>query len=409
MNILYFDCFAGVSGDMVIGALIDLGVDFQELRQALYGLDLGDYTITATPTERCQIRAIKFDVHLNHTHDHHKHSHHEHLHEHHEHRGLREIQTLIKGSKLSQRVKEQSLAIFQRLAEAEGRVHGLAPEEVHFHEVGAVDAIVDIVGACIGFEMLGIDQFICSPLRVGYGQVRCAHGLYPIPAPGTCELLKGLPIYAGELEGEFVTPTGAAIISTLCSKYGRMENLRPVRTGYGAGERKYPDFPNALRLILSEENYDTCSNRAVVVIEANLDDCSPQVFGYLMESLFEAGALDVYYTPVQMKKSRPGILLTALAEQSSADRVADCILRETTTIGLRYYQAMRRVLDRRIQKVVTKYGAIDFKVATDGENLYKSMPEYRDCAEAARLHNVPLVEVQREALLAFEESKRKNS
>lgn len=405
MKTLYFDCFAGASGDMIIGALIDLGVDPQQLSQALCKLHLEGYTITTTTTERCQIQAVKFDVHLTES-DHHRHDHHQK--HHHKHRGLREIQTLIERANLSQRVKEQSLAIFQRLAEAEGRVHGLAPEEVHFHEVGAVDAIVDVVGACIGFEMLGIERFICSPMRVGYGYVRCAHGLYPIPAPGTCELLKGLPIYAGDLEGEFVTPTGAAIISTLCSSYGQIAGLLPTRTGYGAGNRTYSDFPNVLRLILAEDS-NTCSNQAVVVIEANLDDCNPQVFGYLMEKLFEAGALDVYYTPVQMKKSRPGILLTALAERSCADRVADCVLRETTTIGLRYYEAMRRVLDRRIQTVATKYGAIDFKLATDGKTLYKSMPEYRDCAEAARLHNVPLIEVQREAFVAFEELKGKIS
>lgn len=400
MKTLYFDCFAGVSGDMIIGALIDLGVDLSELKHALSGLRLDGYTITATPARRCQIQAIKFDVHLSHHADSHEH-HHEH---HHEHRGLREIRALIEGSSLSRRVKEQSLAIFQRLAEAEGRVHGIAPDEVHFHEVGAVDAIVDIVGACVGFEMLGIERFICSPLRVGYGQVRCAHGLYPIPAPGTCELLKGLPVYAGDLEGEFVTPTGAAIISALCSKYGRMEGLQPTATGYGAGGRAYPDFPNVLRLILAEDG-QTCSNQSVVVIEANLDDCSPQVFGYLMERLFEVGALDVYYTPVQMKKSRPGVLLTALAEHKDIDRVIDCVLRETTTIGLRYYEATRRVLDRRVQTVETKYGAINFKLATNGQTLYKAMPEYSDCLAAARLHGVPLVEVQRAALVAFEETR----
>ncbi|MCS6885699.1 MAG: nickel pincer cofactor biosynthesis protein LarC [Acidobacteriota bacterium] len=397
-NTIYFDCFSGISGDMTLGALIGLGVDVQILRAELAKLGLSGYELEVSYVDRCGIRAVRCEVKVDADEqaDHH---------EHHHGRRLDEICKLISDSTLPQRVKERATAIFSKLAVAEGKVHGVSPQEVHFHEVGAVDAIVDIVGACIGFELLGISNFICSPLRVGFGQIRCAHGVYPIPAPGTAELLNGIPIYAGNLEGEFVTPTGASIVSTLCSEFGEVDFV-PQRIGYGAGSRTYDGFPNVLRLILGRKRTG-CTNSTVIVIEANIDDCNPQVFGYLMEQLFEVGALDVYYTPIQMKKSRPAVLLTALVEASNFDRVANCILSETTTIGLRYYEAKRRVLERHVETVETKYGAINFKLATEGGRILNSMPEYRDCLVAAKRHGVTLTEVQKEALVAFEESRKK--
>lgn len=435
MRTLYFDCFSGVSGDMTIGALIDLGVDFAALQAELEKLRLPGYRLAVEQVSRANIAGTKFHVllegdehhHHDHAHDHahdhgHHHHHHHHGHEHshghshehsHEQRNYSDICTLLDNSELSPWVKNTAKDIFYRLAAAEGSVHGMSPEQVHFHEVGAVDAIVDIVGACIGFELLGVELFLCSPLHVGQGFVQCAHGSFPIPAPGTVELLKGAPIYSTEIEGELVTPTGAAIVSTLCSDFVQLPEMRVERIGYGAGSKDFEGFPNVLRLlygdIIVNEEVDTsvvaAQTETVVVIEANIDDMNPQIYGYVMDRLLTEGALDIYYTPIQMKKNRPGTLLTVLAPRSAVERVISLLFRETTTLGLRYYETKRRVLDRQTFTVETPFGDVDVKVALEGSTIINAMPEYENCAALARQADVPLAEVQAAALTVFKEQR----
>jgi uncharacterized protein (TIGR00299 family) protein len=446
MKTLYFDCFAGASGDMTIGALLHLGVDFGVLERELRKLDLGDYELSVQSVSRAQISGVKFDVTINgqlekpapldtghhhhestgtHSHDH---SHHEPSHtpadqhiqathgqvhaDAHAHRTVTDIHHLIDNAGLSPWVTQQAKAIFGRLAEAEGKVHGVSPAQVHFHEVGAVDAIIDIVGACIGFEFLEIEQFVASPLQVGFGFVKCAHGRYPIPAPGTAELLKGVPIYSLDIEGEFVTPTGAAIVTTVCSQYSRIPNFTPEKIGYGAGGRDFPRFPNMLRLMVGQTEKSKSVHpiaqptarglaSSITVLETNIDDMNPQVFGHVMDLLLAQGALDVFYTPVQMKKNRPGTLLTVLCEDHLAKELTALVLRETTTLGVRSYQVDRQILDRQILTVETEFGPIRMKVAMSNGDVLKAMPEYDDCHRQALEAQVPLTVVQSAALIAF--------
>ncbi|HLF83426.1 MAG TPA: nickel pincer cofactor biosynthesis protein LarC, partial [Blastocatellia bacterium] len=283
------------------------------------------------------------------------------------------------------------------------------PDKVHFHEVGAVDSIVDIVGAMIGFELLGVDRFFCSPLRLGSGSVNSQHGLLPIPAPATVELLRGVPVYAGELEGEFVTPTGAAIAATLCEEFGALPPMSITKVGYGAGSRDPKGFPNALRLVLGEmgeaeetqTNVYATSDETIVVVETNIDDMNPQVYGFVMERAFALGALDVFMVPVQMKKDRPGILLTVLCKPETVDAMIEMLLAETTTIGVRYYEAKRRVLERAIETVETEYGPVRIKVARDGARTLHFQPEYEDCARLALETKTPFLEVHAAAAAAY--------
>src|SRR5687767_2538 len=309
---LYLDCFAGASGDMLVGAMLDCGLDFESLRIELLKLGVEGYELSLKRVDRSGISSAKFDVHLtsehhsheHHSHEHHSHEHHSHEHHSHEHhshghhRALSEIKRIISSSNLNDRVKRRSQTIFQRIGEAESKIHNIPIESVHFHEVGAIDSIVDIVGACVAFEALKIERIISSPLHVGSGTFQCAHGTYPVPGPATAELLKGVPIYSKDVEGELVTPTGAAIISTLAEGYGSMPMMKIENIGYGAGTRNYPKFPNALRAIIGELEEDADRTPgAVTIIEANVDDLNAQVFGYLMEKALAAGALDIFYTP----------------------------------------------------------------------------------------------------------------
>ncbi|HXG65575.1 MAG TPA: nickel pincer cofactor biosynthesis protein LarC [Blastocatellia bacterium] len=389
MRGVYFDCYAGVSGDMLIGALIDLGVDIDTLRQQLSSLKLSGYEIRAHRVKRSGIAATKFDVDVDPKAQ--------------PARAFAEIREIISDSALSAQVKARAIAAFARLAEAEARVHDTTVEKVHFHEVGAVDAIIDIVGAMIGFEALGVERFYSSPLRTGYGTVKAEHGLLPIPAPGTAELLKGVPVYAGELEGEFVTPTGAAIVTTLCESFGPLPPMQIDRTGYGAGSRDPEGFPNALRLILGDvaAQPSAAEPESVMVVETNIDDMNPQVYGFVMERAFALGALDVFMTPAQMKKDRPGVLLTALCAPDRLDSITEMLLAETSTLGVRYYQARRRVLDRVIEEVETPYGCVRIKVARDGARTLHYQPEYEDCARLAAGSQAPLIEVQQAAIQAY--------
>ncbi|KAF0239953.1 MAG: hypothetical protein FD167_4278, partial [bacterium] len=363
-------------------------------------------------------RSHEHENHHDHSHEH-EHNHttaHEHEHNHeHNHRGLQEIYSIINNSTLSDWVKETSKKTFYRLAIAEGKIHNIPPEQVHFHEVGAIDAIVDIVGACIGFELLGVKNFICSPLHVGRGFVNCAHGRFPVPAPATLELLKGIPTYSTNIEGELVTPTGAAIVSTICNEFIPLPQMRVERAGYGAGGRDPKDFPNVLRLLygeLAQENNSfqptpilIAKNETITVIEANIDDMNPQIFGYLMERLLKHGALDVFYTPIYMKKNRPGVLLTVLTEQNNFENITATLFQETTTLGLRYYETNRRTLARHSTQVTTAFGLVDVKFACLENKIINVMPEYESCSSLAQKVNVALALVQTAASIAFEEQR----
>jgi uncharacterized protein (TIGR00299 family) protein len=395
---LYLDCFSGASGDMLIGALIDCGLDFDLLRDKLKKLGVEGYELSLTRVDRSGISASKFDV-LLHPHDHD----HEHHHHHHEHRSLSEIKRMIASSKLTAGIKERASAIFQRIGEAESKIHSIPIESVHFHEVGAIDSIVDIAGACIGLDALKIDRIISSPLHVGSGTFKCAHGIYPVPGPATTELLRGVPIYSKEIEGELVTPTGAAIISTLASSYGPMPMMRIERIGYGAGTRTYPNFPNVLRAVIGELESDADQTPdKITVIEANIDDLNAQVFGHLMDKALAEGALDIFYTPVQMKKNRPGVLLTLLCRPEDRAKMCGIIFRETTTLGVRFRDEQREILRREHMAVETVYGPIKIKVARgqDGR-VVNYAPEFEDCRAAAELHGVAAREVQTAALNAY--------
>lgn len=413
MRAVYFDCFAGVSGDMTIGALLDLGVDLESLKQQLSSLGLGGYVINSRRVERSNVAATKFDVVVDEARQ--------------PARTLADIRSIITRSSTTDHAKDQAMRVFERLAEAEARVHGTTPDKVHFHEVGAVDSIIDIVGAMIGFELLGVERFFCSPLRLGSGSVNSEHGQLPVPAPATAELLRGVPVYAGELEGEFVTPTGAAIVATLCEEFGALPPMRITKVGYGAGSRDPKGFPNALRLMIGEiEEGDAVGSErgrqkaegrtqkaggggqnaegageTIVVIETNIDDMNPQVYGFVMERAFALGALDVFMIPVQMKKARPGVLLTVLCEHPTVDEMIEMLLAETTTLGVRYYEAKRRVLERTIETVETQYGPVRIKVARDGARTLHFQPEYEDCARLAVSANAPFLEVHAAAAAAY--------
>ena len=391
MRLLYFDCFAGVSGDMIIGALLDLGVELDELRRQLASLDLSGYELSAAPVKRSGIAATKFEVKIDDARQ--------------PARKLSDITGLINDSAISDRCKADSVRVFERLAEAEAKVHASTKEKVHFHEVGAVDSIIDIVGSMIGFELLGVEQIISSPLRVGRGSVKAAHGLLPVPAPGTAELLRGVPVYAGDIDGEFVTPTGAAILTSFSTSFRDLPPVTIDRIGYGAGTRDPKDFPNALRLLLCDSSGDKvrAPDDGVIVVETNIDDMNPQAFGHVMERAFALGALDLFLTPVQMKKDRPGVLITVLCEASKLDAITELLLKETTTLGIRYYEAKRRVLERTLETVATAFGTARVKVARDGGRTLHFQPEYDDCLRLAESSGVPLIEVQAAASAAYRE------
>jgi hypothetical protein len=392
MRTLYFDCFSGASGDMINGALIDLGVDLIRLKEELNKIALKNYEIVTKPTTRASLRGTKFDVKIEE--------------ENQSERTLPEILNLLQSSRLPEPVLKMAVSIFQRLGEAEAKAHGIPLNNVHFHEVGAVDSIVDIVGACIGFHLLDIERFVCSALNVGRGMIGCAHGRMPVPVPATAELLKGARIYSTEVDAELVTPTGAAIISTLCQEYGPLPEIKLEGIGYGAGTKEFSDHPNLLRLILGETDavakLGSSISEKITVIEATIDDMTPEVFGYVLEKALSHGALEIFYTPAQMKKDRPGTQLTALCRKEDRERLIELIFRETTTIGLRYYQVERRVLHRRSVQVPTMYGSIKVKVSYLEDKIVNFAPEYSDCKAAAERFNVPLRQVMRVAVAAFE-------
>ena len=399
MTVLYFDCFSGASGDMLLGALIDAGVPLAEIRRALGSLAVDPDAVWTEPVVRTGIRATKFCVRGEpgaHTHAG------DHRADHEPHRTLAEIAALIDGSALSATGKARAKALFNRLGEVEAAIHGVPLDQVHLHEVGALDSIIDIVGAVHALEYLGADRVVASPLNVGSGSVRAAHGVYPVPAPATLQLLAGAPVYAGPQKAEMVTPTGALLVAGYAAAFGPLPRMTVRTVGYGAGSRDFPDAPNVLRVVIGEEQAvsDAAPSR-VVVIEAEIDDMTPQLFGVAMDALLAAGALDVFYTSVQMKKNRPGTLLTVIAPPERRVSLTALIFRETTTIGVRYRESEREVLDRETVVVATPVGPIRVKVARQRGEVLNVSPEFDDCVRAARAAGRPVKEVQALAVRAF--------
>jgi uncharacterized protein (TIGR00299 family) protein len=436
MRIAYLECFSGISGDMFLGALVDAGVPASLLAETVSALDVGA-RLEISRVMRSGISAAKVDVYVDgkkdfpraqnqqqHSHSA-EHSGHErggrshslagessraivpapHSHEHSHGRGLTEIRKIILAASISERAQKTAIAIFEALGHAEAKIHNTSVEGVHFHEVGAVDAMVDIVCAAVGAEALGVDEIVCSPLNLGGGMVECAHGTFPVPVPATVRLLQDAPVYSSGLQAELVTPTGAAIVKVLASRFASFPEMKIEKSGYGAGSRDFPGHPNVVRITIGEAASNTLAaktaSETITVLEANLDDLNPQVFGYVMDRLFEEGALDAFGTPVQMKKNRPGTLLTILCKPEDAGKLTHLIFTETTTLGVRRRDEMRRTLARRWEKVGTPWGEVRVKIASMNGTVTNYAPEYEDCRRIAAEHHVPLKTVIQEAARAY--------
>jgi len=387
VKVAYFDAFSGLSGDMTVGALLHLGVSLEALRAELAKLPFSGYCLSQAQRSHSGIRATKFDVAVS-----------EPLGE----RSFRTIARLLRESDLLPQVKETALRIFTVLAEAEGRVHGIAPAAVHFHEVGAVDAIVDIVGAAFGLHALGIEKVYASALPMGKGLVPSRHGVLPIPAPATVELLKGLHVRLEDGDAELVTPTGAAIVAAVAQQ-GAVPPLELTAIGYGAGERTLPDRPNLLRVLLGN-TIETPRAEQLLVLETNIDDLNPELYEYVMERLFAAGARDVFLLPIHMKKNRPGVLLWVLGEVVDREKLSALIFAETSTLGIRSYPVTRVALRRESKQVVTPYGTVRVKLAHGPDGRVNVAPEYEDCKRLAREKDVPLKVVYEAAVYGARES-----
>jgi len=392
MPIGYLDCSSGVSGDMFLGACLDAGLDSKSFLAEIGKLTVGAYEFKSCRVTRAGLAGTQVEIAAPGKQPH---------------RHLAPIEQMIESSALSSSVKQRSRRIFRRLGEAEADLHALPIEKVHFHEVGAVDAILDIVGACAALELLGVEELVASPLNVGAGRVNAAHGSLPVPAPATAELLRGVPIYSSGIEAELVTPTGAAIVSTLASGFGPLPPMKVDRIGYGAGARDLPGHPNLLRLFIGERTSSpdlgaTLPGGDVVsIIETSVDDMSPEVYGYLVERALAAGALDITCAPIEMKKNRPGFDIRVLARPGQAEALADLIFAETTTLGLRISMAERRVLEREVVSVETPYGAVRLKVGLRNGRVLNAAPEYEDCRRVALERGVPLKEVMQAAQEAY--------
>jgi uncharacterized protein (TIGR00299 family) protein len=467
MRIAYLECFSGMSGDMFLGALVDVGVPSRVLEETVAALNAAanlGARLEISRVVRSGISATKVDVWVNgekdlpreefwerqeeneHSHSHsakrshedHEHSHHDHEHpkdshshngessragvpaphtdshsrEHSHGRGLTEIRRIITASAISAGAKKTAIAMFEALGAAEATIHNTLVEDIHFHEVGAVDAIVDIVCAAVGAEALGVDELICSSLNVGGGMVKCAHGTFPVPAPATVELLKDAPVYSSGVQAELVTPTGAAIVKTLASRFAAFPEMKIEKSGYGAGTRDFLGHPNVVRMTIGEAvPHALAANtaaEAITVLEANLDDMNPQVFGYVMDRLLEEGALDAFAMPVQMKKNRPGTLLTVLCKPEDAGKLTQLIFTETTTLGVRCREEVRQTLARRWENVRTQWGEVRIKIASMNGTVTNYAPEYEDCRRIAAEHRVPLKRVMQEAAREYLEKGQKH-
>jgi uncharacterized protein (TIGR00299 family) protein len=406
MRLAYFDCFSGISGDMTLGALVDAGVSVARLRAALESLRVPGWELRAQKVWKNGMAATQVTVAAEDTS---------------RHRSLAAILEILQQSELPTALRERAQAIFTKLGEAEASVHDVPLEKIHFHEVGAVDAIVDIVGACLGFAELGIERFVCSPLNVGGGTAKMAHGVLPVPAPATAKLLIGKPTYSTGVQKELVTPTGAAIVATLCDAFGPQPAMATNAIGYGAGSADLEGQPNVLRLMVGEAleapavihpgktsvpssaESDSARLEEIAVMEANMDDMNPQIYGYFLEKALAAGALDVYTTPVQMKKNRPGTLLTVLAKPEDVNSLTKLIFSETTTFGVRVQPARRQVLPREHINVTTEYGEVRVKVSRVNGRISHAAPEFEDCKRLAAEKDVPLQKIMGEALRKYQE------
>jgi uncharacterized protein (TIGR00299 family) protein len=413
-RVLYFDCFSGAAGDMILAALLDAGLPLEALRNALGSLGV-DHELVVERVMRGGIAATHVSVrdkqhNVSHAHQHassddHTHSHDRgdpqtSSHSHHEHRTLAEIAAVIDRSGVSAAGKARAKALFQRIAQAEASIHNMPLERVHLHEVGALDSIIDIVGAVFALEWFGADEIVSSPINVGGGTVQIAHGTFPVPAPATLQLLTGVPVYSSGLQAELVTPTGALIISDYSSSFGPLPAMVTQHIGYGAGAKDFPGAPNVLRVVIGERAHEASAS-SIIQIECEIDDMNPQIFGPLLDHLLGAGALDVFYTPVQMKKNRPGVLITVLAPPDARETVSGILFTETTTIGLRYQTMTREVLDREVVTVETPVGGIRFKVAIRRGRVVNAAPEFEDCTRLAAEKGLPLKEVHALALAAW--------
>lgn len=402
-RILYFDCFSGASGDMVLGALLDAGLPLEELRRALGSLAIEGASIASERVLRAGVSATKFRVENTPAHAH-SHSH-EHLHGHagdhgHGHRSLADINALIERSALSPGAQARAKELFLRLGEAEAAIHQMPIEKIHLHEVGALDSVIDIVGAVFALEWFAADRVVSSPLNVGGGTVKSAHGLFPVPAPATVRLLTGVPVYSSGVQSELVTPTGALLISAYASSFGPTPAMTVSKVGYGAGDRDLPNTPNVLRVLVGESSEQPAAER-IVVLECEIDDMNPQIFGSVMDRLYAAGALEVYFSSVQMKKNRPGTLLTILALPETREILAAIVFRETTTIGVRYHDVMRERLEREILAVETALGAVRFKIARLGGKVVNASPEFDDCVRLATERGMAVKDVQAVAMKGY--------
>jgi uncharacterized protein (TIGR00299 family) protein len=414
MSTLYLDLLSGISGDMFIGALLDLGVDFTQLQTELQKLKLDGYHLHAQRSEKSSISGIKFDIHLEHDHNHshsggHKHSYshgHGHTHSHEHGRSFSQIKELILTSDLSDWVKQKAIAVFQRIAVAEGKIHGVSPEKVAFHEVGAIDSIVDIVGACIALEMLQRPRVLASPIVEGNGWIDCAHGRFPIPAPATLAILgaRGIPLSQCSEPQELVTPTGAALLAEFAESFAPMQSLAARKIGFGLGSRENKTRPNVLRAVLGETSaapqaHDWQTD-TIAILETNLDDINPELLGGFLERALAEGALDVFHTPIQMKKNRPGVLLTILCAENDADKFSELLLRETSAFGIRRHLAERRKLQREFTTVKTPYGEVAVKLGKLDGRVIQVAPEFESCKQLAARAKVPLKQIYESALKA---------
>ena len=423
MRIAYLDCFAGISGDMLLGALIDAGVDPQILHQATASLNLGA-TLKIEKVDRSGISATKVHVldgenlaekapssdHVSPSKNHdfttphlHEHSHPPHHHGRH----LSAIKKIINSSNLASEIKDKSILTFETLGASEAKIHNQPVEKIHFHEVGAIDAIVDIVASTAGLHALQINQWFSSPLNVGGGSVDCAHGRFPVPAPATADLLRNIPTYSQHIEEELVTPTGAALIRTLAPTFGPQPPMRIQQIGYGAGTRNPPKFPNVLRLNIGESPEADENKDVVTILETAIDDLNPQIIAHVTQQALVQGALDVLCTPVQMKKNRPGTLITILCPQDKSLLLQQLIFRETTTLGIRIRQEQRVTLPRTFTTITTPYGAIRIKAASLDSKEVNAVPEFEDCRAAAATHNVPVKQVIQSAISTYLTTRKK--
>ncbi|MCL0046047.1 nickel pincer cofactor biosynthesis protein LarC [Nitrospinaceae bacterium] len=385
-RVIYFDCFSGISGDMVLGALVSLGVDIKEIKNSLKSLNLKGYKLNSRQVKRNGFIGTKVNVVLNKTSQKSDRV-----------RSFNDIKSLIKKSDLPQIVKSNSIAIFRRIGKVEAKVHGTTINKIHFHEVGGIDSIIDIVGGSLAMDLLDADMIVSSPINTGEGIVKCGHGMLPVPAPATLELLKGIPCYSRGIEKELTTPTGAAFIGHFAEKFGSLPNMDMLSTGYGAGTHEIKNIPNLLRVVLGKSE-ESSYHRSMKVIETNIDDMNPEFYDHVIDQLFKVGAVDVFFTPINMKKNRPGILLSVITYIEYFDSVVRVLLEETSTLGVRHYDVDRVVLPRKQTIIMTPFGKVRVKIGGLDEFTRTISPEYEDCRKIALKKEIPVKRVYDEAL-----------